>query len=257
LHLFHANFWSNVEMDLDTGQFVEKEQLLRTPSSVYRMTDPQWMVEHLKDGLALQLATYSEGRTLTLDRAKITQLAKQLEFPFDWTLDARSATVPSRYAEYGVPAMTPTQVQAAELLNRYSQRATIFILEKLEAFAKADGKVLLIVLNGSADINEMKQHGTREDQELVDYLLKVKIPFVDMNAIKLRDFQKSTKSAADFMAPYLVNGVGHFNPTGNHFIAYAIKDKLVEILDPKAVPYQQPAERQINFQGYLRRGVYH
>lgn len=254
---FHGNFWSNVEMDLTTGKFVEKAQLLPTRESLYRMTDPQWMVEHLKDDLALQLAMYSFGRTLDLDRKKISLLAKRLDFPFDWSLDARSATIASRYAEYGAPPQTPMQVQAGALLNRYSQRASIFILEKAEAFAEANGKVLLLVLNGNADISEIKQHGTREDRELVDYLVKAKIPFVDMNAIFLRDFQNSPKKAADFMAPYLVNGAGHFNPTGNHFIAYAIKNKLVELLDPRPIPYQQPEERQINFKGYLRGGVYH
>jgi hypothetical protein len=254
---FHGNFWSNVEMDLTTGKFVEKAQLLPTKESLYRMTDPQWMVEHLKDDLALQLAMYSSGRTLDLDHKKVGQLAKSVDFPFDWTVDTRSATVPSPYADYGVPPMTPMQVQAGALLNRYSQRATIFILEKAEAFARANGKVLVIVLNGNADITEMKQRGTREDQELVDYLVKAKIPFVDMNAIFLRDFQNSPRKAADFMAAYLVNGEGHFNPAGNHFIAYAIKDKLIELLDPRPIPYQQPDERQINFKGYLHGGVYH
>jgi hypothetical protein len=254
---FHGNFWSNVEMDLTTGKFVEKAQLLPTKESLYRMTEPLWMVEHLKDDLALQLTMYSSGRTLDMDRKKVAQLAKALDFPFDWTMDTRSATVPSPYADYGVQPMTPMQVQTGALLNRYSQRATIFILEKAEAFANANGKELLIVLNGNADITEMKQRGTREDQELVDYLVKAKIPFVDMNAIFLRDFQNSTKKATDFMAPYLVNGAGHFTPAGNHFIAYSIKGKLVELLDPKPIPYQQPNERQINFKGYLHGGVYH
>src|SRR6516165_3362366 len=52
--MFHNNFWPNLEMDLQTGRLIEQENLLRTPESLYRMCDPEWMAEHLKDDLALQ-----------------------------------------------------------------------------------------------------------------------------------------------------------------------------------------------------------
>ena len=254
---FHGNFWSNLELDLDNGHFVEKAQLLPTKDSLYRMTEPQWMVDHLKDDLAVELALYSYGSIGDLDHEKISKLAARLDFPFDWSLNSVAATIPSRYADYGVPRMTPMQAQAAALLNRYSQRATIFILDKARAFARDNGKKLIIVLNGNADIREMKERGTREDREFVDYLVKEKVDFVDMNEIFLNGLRKSNLSAPEYMAPHLVNGVGHFNPKGNHFIAYSMKDKVVELLDPKPIPYQQPDARIITFKGYLHGGVYH
>ncbi|HZR53825.1 MAG TPA: hypothetical protein VFB06_30495 [Streptosporangiaceae bacterium] len=33
-------------------------------------------------------------------------------------------------------------------------------------------------------------------------------------------------------------GGGHYNPRGNHLFAYALKDKLLGLLDPKPLPYQ-------------------
>ncbi len=39
--MFHGNFWSNVEIDLETGKLEEKENLLSTPESLYKMTDPE------------------------------------------------------------------------------------------------------------------------------------------------------------------------------------------------------------------------
>jgi len=57
------------------------------------------------------------------------------------------------------------------------------------------------------------------------------------------------------MNTYLVNEA-HLNPMGNHLIAYAMKDKVVEWLDPKPVPYEQPAAQSVNFKGYLRGGIY-
>ena len=81
-------------------------------------------------------------------------------------------------------------------------------------------------MNTNADINEMKERHTREDQELVDYLEKEKIYYVDMNEIFLHQLQQSNVSGAEFMKTYLVNGAGHFNPMGNHFIAYSIRTSL-------------------------------
>jgi len=253
-HIFHANFWSNVEMDLNTGHFAERAQLLPTSESVYHMTEPQWMVQHLRDDLALELTAYGSGRIRELDHNQISRLAAWLDFPFDWSLASRTETVPARAPSAHL--MTPMQAQAAALLNRYSQRATLFILEKVREFAREHGKTVMVVLNGTADIEEMKQRGMRDDQEVVDYLVKEKIPYVDMNAIFLRGFKQSSLSKADYMKPYLVNG-GHFNPMGNHFIAYSMKNTLIELLDPKPVPYQQPDKQAVSFRGYLHGGMYH
>jgi hypothetical protein len=32
--------------------------------------------------------------------------------------------------------------------------------------------------------------------------------------------------------------IGHYNPMGNFFCAYAIKDRLVDMLQPKPVAYK-------------------
>jgi hypothetical protein len=58
------------------------------------------------------------------------------------------------------------------------------------------------------------------------------------------------------MKQYLVDGIGHYSPQGNHFFAYSIKDKVVQWLDPKPIPYQQPDAQIINFKGYLQGGSY-
>ena len=42
----------------------------------------------------------------------------------------------------------------------------------------------------------------------------------------------------DYLAQYYI---GHYNPRGNHFCAFAIKGQLVQMLDPKPAPYLQDA----------------
>ncbi len=129
--MFHKNFWPNVEMDLETGRFVERENLLSTADSLRHMTETQWMVDHLKDDLAK---------------------------------------------------------------------------ERMACF--------------------------------------------DLNLIQLRDFKNYKLSYEDYMKQYFI---GHYNPRGNHFFAYAIKDVVVQWLDPKPITYQKLDPQTIDFKGYLKQ----
>jgi len=226
---FHGNFWPNLEMDLKTGRFVEKDNLLRTRESLYHMTDPQWMVDHLKDDWALQLYAFSSGYIRELDREPVSKLAARLEFPFDW---ARESTF---------------QVQARGLLDKYSLLATQYILEKSQAFARQNGKKLLVVLfDPYRAMAEMHRDGTRYDQPIVDYLAGEKFNYFDMNEVHLRDFKKYNLPYNEYMKQYFI---GHYSPRGNHFFAYSIKDTVVRWLDPKPITYQKPDPQTIDLRG--------
>jgi hypothetical protein len=235
---FHANFWPNVEMDLRTGGFVERENPQPTPQSLYHMTEPAWMVEHLKGDLALQLIAYSEGSIRDLDRKRIDNLSTWLDFPFDWSLESRTDRLPNPDASG--PPVTRMQAQAAALLNRYAQRGTVFVLDKARAFANQNRKKLLIVLfDPYGAMNQMKLGMPRNDQETVDYLAKEKMDYFDMNEVHLRDFKKYNLSWNEYLEQYFISispGIlGHYNPHGNHFFAYSIKRKVVDWLSPRPI----------------------
>jgi hypothetical protein len=228
---FHNNFWPNIELDLQTGQFVERENLLPTREALYQMTDPQRMVKLLKDDLALQLMAFKLGLIREVDRQPITELAARLEYSLDWS---READLPA---------------QAGELLDRYSLRATQFVLEKAREFARQNDKQLLVVLFDPYRVMaEMQQGGKRFDQPVVDYLIREKFEYFDMNEVQLRDFQKSKLPYQDYLKQYFI---GHYNPRGNHFFAYAIKDEMVRWLDPKPITYQKLDPASVDFKGYL------
>jgi hypothetical protein len=258
---FHGNFWVHVEMDLETGRFLAKENLLPTQESLYNMTQPQWMVEHLKDDLALQLDTYAKGYIKDLNREQISKLASRLDFPFDWgpvsqesTYADKTTALPFGVKVYTSPGgrqhITPLQSQAAALLNRYAQRGTIFVLAKLKTFAHQNSKQLLVVLNMTTAI---EQSGTRDDDEILDYLKKEKFDYFDANQAQLQDFEESKSNITyrEYMKQFLVRGNGHYNPHGNHFFAYAIANKIVEWLDPKPLPYREPGQQPIDFEHYM------
>jgi hypothetical protein len=56
-------------------------------------------------------------------------------------------------------------------------------------------------------------------------------------------------AVADYFKRYFI---GHYNPAGNHFFAHALKDRVVEWLDPKPLPYRDTTQRVIDFKGYLQ-----
>lgn len=232
--MFHNNFWPNLELDLETGQFVELENLLPTPESLYRMCDPDWMVEHLKDDLALQLAAFNRGEIRDLDRPRVDRLAAHLGYPMDW-------------GDEGT-----LRAQAGGLLDRYSLRATRHVLEKARRFADEHGKKLMVVLfDPYRAMQQMRKGEGRYDREVVEYLAAEGFTVFDMNEVQLRDFRRSGLPFGDYMKQFFI---GHYNPRGNHFFAYSIKDKVVGWLDPKPITYRKPDPEAVDFRGYLPIG---
>jgi hypothetical protein len=228
---FHNNFWPNVELDLAAGRFVEKENLLPTRESLYQMTDSQRMVDLLKDDWALQLFAFKLGLIRDLDRKAVGELAARLDGAVDWSR-------PSNLRE-----------QAGRLLDRYSLRATLFVLEKARAFARQHNKQLLVILfDPYRVLNELREGRERFDQPVVDYLVREKFKYFDMNEVQLRDFRKQKLPYDEYMKQYFI---GHYNPRGNHFFAYAIKDTIVQWLDPKPITYRDPDPASVDFRGYL------
>ena len=52
--MFHGNFWCIIEMDLKVGKLVEKENRISSKKEMYKMCDPDFMYDNLKDDLMLQ-----------------------------------------------------------------------------------------------------------------------------------------------------------------------------------------------------------
>lgn len=55
----------------------------------------------------------------------------------------------------------------------------------------------------------------------------------------MRDLDQSPIPSEDYRKLYFI---GHYNPRGNHFFAYSIRDKIVCWLDPKPITYRDPGE---------------
>jgi len=229
--MFHGNFWSNVEMNLQTGKLEEKENLLPTRESLYKMTDPNWMYDTLKDDLALQMYLYKNNMISDISIEQLKTLSKHLKCPADLEGDNLRPSV-------------------AKLLDKYSFEATKYILGKAKEFTRTNNKKLMVIIFDPSRVTKrLLQETDRYDQEIVDFLDTNEFDYIDMNLMHVEDFKSFNLSVNDYFRRYFI---GHYNPAGNHFFAYSIKDRIVDWLDPKPITYKDPSKRMIDFKGYLQ-----
>lgn len=229
---FHGNFWANIEMDLNTGKFIEKQNPLNSPQLLYKMTDTAWMYQNLKDDIALQLLLYNDNRISDLNVEKLASLSRWLNVKFDLTDTAN------------------LKKSAVDLLNQYSFKATEYILTKLNTYCNKSNKKLMVVLFDPYRVtNSLITTGTRFDGEIVDFLEKGGYTYFDMNLVHVKDYKSFNLGLTDYYKQYFL---GHYNPAGNHFFAFSIKDKMVNWLNPTPITYDRSGKKWVDFKGYLQ-----
>jgi len=230
-HGFHSNFWSNLEMNLETGRFEEKENLLPTPESLYRMTDPAFMQEALADDLLVQLFTARYYDPTTVDLARLDVLADTLSHPV--------------HAGEDIEVLRDWM---DSLAHAYGFSATRHILDLTAAFCEGRNKKLLVALLCPNATKCLLQGRECLDQGIVDHLRQGGFNFFDMNVVHQRDFADFNLSVEDYLKRYYI---GHYSPAGNHFFAYSIKNKLLEMLDPPPPAYRPHNQKTFDYKGYL------
>jgi hypothetical protein len=229
--MLHCNFWANLEMDPDSGRFIQKENLLPTPTSLYQMTDPEFMHDALRDDLMLQMSLFYTDQVDEVDTMRLNRLADALECPPITTTDRPEA-----------------KRHVARIRDAYALGATKHILDRAAAFVKDHNKKLMVILFCPRVTRQLISGQPRYDQAIVDYLQDREMRHFDMNLAHRDDFKCFNLSLDDYMRRYLI---GHYSPAGNHFFAYAIKDSIVDWLDPKPVTYRGDEQAAIDFRGYL------
>jgi hypothetical protein len=124
-----------------------------------------------------------------------------------------------------------------ERLIRHGIFATTQIVERVEDFARKNNKQVLFVLSyGAYTIKQFIDTGRRFDQALIDYLDETKLPRVDLMQAHAADAARFKGTTDEALKRYFI---GHYNPLGNLFCAFAMKDALVQILDPKPLAYAE------------------
>ena len=207
----------HLRLDPETGRFEERQNPYTTPESLYLLCDPDHVYEALVDEFDVQ-AILAQQSVTDVNTEVLQKTAEALEMPTD----------------FGSPeAISGT---GRELLQVCALHSSMHITDKAVAFAQAEGKKLMVLLSySSEDVIKACGGGPRFDQAFVDYLEENKILFVDSLHKHVEDFSTFSVSPKEYAG---LHYIGHYNPRGNHFFAFAIKDEVVGWLDPKPPTYR-------------------
>ena len=123
-----------------------------------------------------------------------------------------------------------------EELTRRALYASMRIVEKVEEFAAKEKRVVLYVLSYNPNtIRRRLNDGHRFDQSFVDYFDRRQLPYVDLLKAHADHYAKFAPGIEAYVKRYFI---GHYNPLGNHFCAFALKDKLTNMLKPPPPAYR-------------------
>jgi hypothetical protein len=94
---------------------------------------------------------------------------------------------------------------------------------------------MILLSFGSGNIARHLSGEPRFDQSFVEWLKGKPYPVIDMRDAFTADYRKYKIDIEEYLAPFYN---GHHTPRGNFFTAWAIKDRLIQWLNPKPTPYR-------------------
>ena len=208
--------WAYLRLDLSSGEFEERPNPYPTPESLYRMCDADHVYETYKDAFEV-VATMAEQGVVDAPTDILGSVGEVLGLSTDFTTPESTATT------------------ATELLRVAALRSSMYVLDQLAEFARQEGKSVLVLLSYSPrDVVSACTSGDRFDREIVEYLTEYDAPYVDTLEKHVEDFRRFRGTPEEYAEQFYI---GHYNPRGNHFFAYAVKDAVVDWLDPKPPTY--------------------
>jgi hypothetical protein len=238
--LFHANPWRHARLDSTNGQLDEKPNVCPNPDDLYKLCDREFVRATFADDEYLRLhIAMRTGRTA--DPAPLESMAAVCQFR---GLDLSSED--------------STRKTCEELLHAYAARVSSLIFDKLDKFVRELGKKLLVLLTypqGSIQRACASEPAAAEGffdwhrPEFVRELPARGIPVLDTVKDHLAEFRSMRMDPKAYVDRYYI---GHYNPQGNHFFAFAIKDRVRDWLEPKPPAYRSEAGEVLEqFRRYL------
>lgn len=209
-----------LKVDIKNDKIIENANPCPTHESYYKLCDLDQAYELFKDDFVLKIM---------IAHKKSTSPNPNQQFKSIMELSKT----------HGIETMVETGSTLSQTAQTIYTEAAIFSSTKLvmniEEFARLNGKKVLYILSyPAAYIAAAHESGVRWDQKFIDFVKEKKLPFVDLAKNHLDDFSNYKMDIKTYLSRYFV---GHYNPMGNFFCADAIRDKVIELLDPKPVPY--------------------
>jgi len=224
--MIHGLPWAHLRYDLDAGSFVEKSGCCPDADALRRLCDEQHFRAAFEHDEIVRLFLIERGADLPVDHYE--RLAEALQIRVDLRTPA-------------------TRRQEARRFRReYGMRATNHTLDLLQAWFRAAGKQLLVVLSyGEGNIIAHLEGKPRFDQAFIDSLTQRGIPILDLCDVHARDFALYRLPPADYISRFYIPPTaaavfGHYTPLANAWFAFALKPLLINWLNPKPPAYRTP-----------------
>jgi len=215
--MLHANPWAHLAYDPEAQVFVERPSVCPTRASLTNLCDADWVVATFRDDWVAQAVHITQGGT-GYDVALLARYAEALG-------------VEPRLEDEEAVRETATRA-----LRRCALASTRWILERLVAWADEHGRRLMVALSyGEGDVLAALEGRPLADRALLATLDALGLPRFDSLAAHVEDYQAFAIPPQAYVRRYYI---GHYSPTGNHYVAHALKPDLVRWLDPPPLAYR-------------------
>ena len=206
-----------LRVNVEKGQCKQVENLCRESKDVYRLCDEDFVRRTFEGDPVLSVALCTRGG------AKATRkLLMSVSEAFGISNEEIFALKPEQ-------AIRKIHTEAALYATRN-------IVTWTEQFVEKTGKKLMLILSfGRGNIARELQGMSRFDQSFVDWLKDKPYPVIDMRDCFKAEYTQFKTDVDTYLKRYYI---GHHNPAGNFFTAWALKNRLVQWLDPRPVPYR-------------------
>jgi hypothetical protein len=217
LTMMHANPWEHLVFHPQDGSFEEKPNPCPTPESLYQLCEADFIHDTFVNNFDTQCFAATQGAGDVRTQV-IQEVAGALDIPTDWSSPQTTAQTCER------------------VLTACALRSTMWVLDRLKQYTKQYGKKLMVLLSyADVDTADACRGVDRFDQPLMTYLETSGLPFVDGYDKHKEDFAAFKCTPDEYVKRFYI---GHYNPAGNFFFAHAIKNEVVDWLDPKPPTYR-------------------
>ncbi len=220
----HGLPWTHLRYDLAKDCFIEIPGLCKNGDDLRKLCDPDHFYNTFHDDQIVRLFAIEKGGEARYD--DLEAVAEVLKIKVDLRDSAKRAT------------------EAGKLRVMYGLKSTEFILDKLRPWTEKNNKKLMVPLTYSeGQIINFLKGGERFDVTFIDYLNRKKITWFDSLQKHKEDFADFRITPEKYIDRYYIKPAaaavfGHYNPVGNTFFAFALKDDLVGWLNPKPPAYR-------------------
>ncbi|UCD52910.1 MAG: hypothetical protein JSW27_09770 [Phycisphaerales bacterium] len=208
----------HLRVDVGRRLCQQMENVSRTPGELYRLCDEDYLWRTFKDDPVLKMVMAARQGGKDIPDELINPVA----------------------VTFGIPDEKIADVATGQRIKKIHTEAALFATQNVvtwaEQFARDNGKKLMLMLSfGRGNVAKHLRGEPRFDQSFVDWLGDRPYPVVDMRDAFAADYRNYKIDADQYLAPFYN---GHHTPRGNFFTAWALKDRVVQWLDPKPLPYR-------------------